>query len=556
MTHALQTAHFARAAGADDELILAAALHDVGRLPSIARRARTSLHEYVGGAFVAEAISPRAGRIVAAHVRAKRYLVALEPGYRDVLSDASRACLDAQGGALDPAGTPSSACRGRRTPSRCAAGTMRRRFRTVRRWRSTTCWRSTRAFVAAPELIVRPARWTDRDAILRLTLAMGGHDDVARRDDPMRRLGAALGRADTRVVVAERDGAIVGFAEVQARVSMVTDRFEAWLGALAVAPQARRGGVGAALLAAVEREARLLGCDAIVLESSAWRDDAYAFYRRSGFDERAPAVRFARTLSSDDDAALLQRFLDAAARAANAVAAAIAGLRDEASVGQGADGAPTEAADAAAEDAALRAFAALPCAIVSEERGLIGAPPGPGDCWIALDPLDGSRNYRAGYPPYAMAAGLVRDGVAIAGYVADLTSGRRWWAAGGAAYVDGRPAHTRRSPIAVVPSPSSGAPPARIAIPGVTRIRASGSTAIDLCRVADGSAAAFVALDRAVAHAHDLAGAMAVIVAAGGCVLEDGGRVPVLAPDAAALHRIVAAADRELAEALTTAPGG
>ncbi|HEX3549892.1 MAG TPA: inositol monophosphatase family protein [Candidatus Elarobacter sp.] len=399
----------------------------------------------------------------------------------------------------------------------------------------------------ATDVVVRPARWGDRAAILALTLAMGGHDDVAHHDDPMRRLGAALGRADMRTLVAQRDARVVGYAELQARVSSLSDRVEAWLGALVVAPDARRSGVGEALVAAVEREARMLGCDAIVLESSAWRDGAHAFYRGIGFVERAPAKRFVRPVGpAGAPSTLEERFLAAAARAASAVEAAIAGLRDLAPVGRGADGAPTEAADAAAETAALAELATLGCAIVSEECGLVGGRPNAGEPWIALDPLDGSRNYRAGYSPYAFAAGLVRDGVAIAGYVADLTSGRRWWAANGEAHVDGRRARTRRAPIAVVPSPAHGSAPAAVA--GVARVRVSGSTAIDLCRVADGSAAAFVALDRAVAHAHDVAGAMAVVEAAGGCVLSADGVPPLLTLDPTRTHCIVAAADVELAK--------
>jgi predicted HD phosphohydrolase len=38
LTHALQTANLAQAAGADDELITAAALHDSGRLAAFARQ--------------------------------------------------------------------------------------------------------------------------------------------------------------------------------------------------------------------------------------------------------------------------------------------------------------------------------------------------------------------------------------------------------------------------------------------------------------------------------------------------------------------------------------
>src|SRR5260370_6656833 len=71
LTHGLQTAHLARESGADAELVLAAALHDIGRLPSVARRTRTTLHEYVGGAFVAEAGAQRARPFVAGPVRAE-----------------------------------------------------------------------------------------------------------------------------------------------------------------------------------------------------------------------------------------------------------------------------------------------------------------------------------------------------------------------------------------------------------------------------------------------------------------------------------------------------
>ena len=101
LEHALQTAHHAREAGAGDELVLAAALHDVGRLSCARRRATVHAHEYAGAAFVHRAVSLHAARVVAAHVNAKRYLVAVEPEYRARLSPASLRSLEKQGGALD-----------------------------------------------------------------------------------------------------------------------------------------------------------------------------------------------------------------------------------------------------------------------------------------------------------------------------------------------------------------------------------------------------------------------------------------------------------------------
>ena len=52
---------------------------------------------------------------------------------------------------------------------------------------------------------------------------------------------------------------------------------------LVVAERARRRGVGTALAAALEREARKRGCDRLVLGSAERRADAHAFYARLGY---------------------------------------------------------------------------------------------------------------------------------------------------------------------------------------------------------------------------------------------------------------------------------
>jgi len=379
---------------------------------------------------------------------------------------------------------------------------------------------------------------------------MGGHDDVAANSDPLRHLATLLRRSDARVVVAESAGRVAGFAEIQARPTSIGDAYEAWLGALAVADGFRGRGIGSALLAAVDDAARELGCSRIELESSEWRDEAHAFYRERGYDERTPARRFRRQVPERRHASLEERFLDAAARAATGVAAAIVDLATLDAVGMGADGAPTEAGDRAAERAAVEALAPLGIPIVSEERGLIGHMPQAGDAWIALDPLDGSRNFRAGYPPYATAIGLVRDGRPLAGFVCELVSGRRWSArAGAGAFADGRAIAAKRGTLLGLPSPTRERdlprPPG-----GVQRIRVSGSTSIDLCRVADGSLGAFVALERGVVHVHDLAGPLAILIEAGAAVVDRAGEVPLLKPDPAEVFHIVAAADAEFAHSL------
>ncbi|HYZ15934.1 MAG TPA: inositol monophosphatase family protein, partial [Candidatus Acidoferrum sp.] len=205
---------------------------------------------------------------------------------------------------------------------------------------------------------------------------------------------------------------------------------------------------------------------------------------------------------------------------------------------------------AAAERAALSELLPLGIPVVSEESGLVGAATiDPDQPWISLDPLDGSRNFVAGYPLYATSIGLVHHGQPIAGLVADLAGGHRWSAhLGGGAICDGRPIRTRRSPLGALPSPVPGGAGVR-ELPNITRVRISGSTTSDLCRVADGSLAVFFALDRPVVHVHDLAAAMIIIEEAGGTVIDRAGVRPVLTPDPACCLEIVAAYERSAARA-------
>jgi 3'(2'), 5'-bisphosphate nucleotidase len=405
------------------------------------------------------------------------------------------------------------------------------------------------------DLRIRPARWSDRRAILALAVAMGRHDDLAEHADPMQQLSAVLRRSEARVLVAESANEVVGYAEIHRRSTTLHAGDEAWLSALAVAPARRGQGIGTALLGAVEDAARELGCVRIDLESALERGRAHGFYRRAGYAERMAAARFRREVEPRPGVALADRFLEAAALAASAVAAALEDLEGAQPVGLGSDGMPTEAVDAAAERAAVAALTPLGLPIVSEEAGLIGAPPPADAFWIALDPLDGSRNFRGGLPPYALAVALVRAGKPQAGFVCELVSGRRWSAiAGKGAHADGRPIHARRSALIGLPSPF---PHGQLGVPGgyagLERIRISGSTATDLCRIADGSLAAFLALDRPVVHAHDLAGPLAIVLESGGAVVDRAGEVPAIVPDPRRTYDVVAAADRELALELLAA---
>ena len=101
--HALQTAFFAEQAGADDELVTAALLHDLGHLlhdrgdtPTL--RGVDDLHQFCVLPFLRGLFSERVLDAIAWHVDAKRYLCATRPAYEAALSPDSRRSLALQGG--------------------------------------------------------------------------------------------------------------------------------------------------------------------------------------------------------------------------------------------------------------------------------------------------------------------------------------------------------------------------------------------------------------------------------------------------------------------------
>ena len=251
-----------------------------------------------------------------------------------------------------------------------------------------------------------------------------------------------------------------------------------------------------------------------------------------------------------DDAPLVDRFLHLAALAATRVETAVALARGTGEERVKLDGSPSVAADEAAHVAASGTLGALGVPVLSEER--TDRRVRDDEPWVVLDPLDGTGNFRAGLPPWAFSAGLVQAGRPVAGLVVDLSSGRRWWADGRAAWRDGLPVRPRPGGTVVLPSAPAGGV---VTVPATAhRVRVTGCTAVELCLVADGAAAAWHDLDRSGTHAHDVAGALAVLLAAGGVALTPDGEPLVLRPDTERRIRLVAApseaAARELLAAL------
>ena len=99
--HALQCATLASRAGSDDELILAALLHDLAHLVTPEGRDTVERHHgHIGAALVRPFVPPRVAWIIEHHVAAKRYLCAVDPVYFERLSPASVHSLAVQGGPL------------------------------------------------------------------------------------------------------------------------------------------------------------------------------------------------------------------------------------------------------------------------------------------------------------------------------------------------------------------------------------------------------------------------------------------------------------------------
>jgi phosphonate degradation associated HDIG domain protein len=104
LDHALQSAWCAREDGADDELVAAALLHDVGHL--LAGRYLTAdgvddVHERTGADYLRRQFPSAVTEPVRLHVAAKRYLCAVEPAYATALSDGSTLSLQLQGGPMN-----------------------------------------------------------------------------------------------------------------------------------------------------------------------------------------------------------------------------------------------------------------------------------------------------------------------------------------------------------------------------------------------------------------------------------------------------------------------
>jgi predicted HD phosphohydrolase len=107
LEHAIQSALLAKQANAEDSLIAAALLHDIGHLlgnaplPTSETQNYDDKHENRAYGWLREHFGARVADPVRLHVAAKRYLCTVDPSYCDFLSPTSLKSFHDQGGVMN-----------------------------------------------------------------------------------------------------------------------------------------------------------------------------------------------------------------------------------------------------------------------------------------------------------------------------------------------------------------------------------------------------------------------------------------------------------------------
>jgi len=130
-------------------------------------------------------------------------------------------------------------------------------------------------------LRLRPVAPADAEAVVALwRLAFPGYGDPMKpHRDPRANLERKLAFGDGLFWLAERDGRVVG------TVMAGWDGHRGWIYSLGVHPEARRGGLGRALLAHAEAALAAQGCQKVNLQVVATNAAARAFWSAAGYAE-------------------------------------------------------------------------------------------------------------------------------------------------------------------------------------------------------------------------------------------------------------------------------
>jgi myo-inositol-1(or 4)-monophosphatase len=231
-------------------------------------------------------------------------------------------------------------------------------------------------------------------------------------------------------------------------------------------------------------------------------------------------------------------------------------------LGVGAGGDKMKLVDLAAEKAIVETMLenVVSFTLVSEESGIKEFGSKPKDCFVTVDPIDGTTNLVRGLPFYCTSIAISNQptsSTVFAACVADLFHGVTYTALKGkGAFRDGQkisPSSTKTLDEAVIGLDlntyriKAVAPQVSALIQETKHIRHFGANALELCYVAEGLTDAFVDV-RGKLRATDVAAAFLIMKEAGGIVTSPEGEPLDIKLDPQQTVKFVASGNREIHE--------
>lgn len=140
---------------------------------------------------------------------------------------------------------------------------------------------------------IRTLRASDALAVAALNAQLGYAADT---DEIRARVERIASEPRHSLLGAEDRNGLVGFVHFFERPS-VDKGFDVVVQSLVVAEEQRNGGVGSALMEAVEAAAKSRSIASVALSSRVDRSDAHAFYKRLGYEITAISNVFVKELS-------------------------------------------------------------------------------------------------------------------------------------------------------------------------------------------------------------------------------------------------------------------
>ena len=128
---------------------------------------------------------------------------------------------------------------------------------------------------------LRRATDADAEAVASLSRELGYPSDVA----VVRSRIAAVSRslADALIVAVGASGVPLGWLHAHT-AQLIESGFRAEILGLVVSPDARRAGIGRALVAEAERWAGSLGAEVVAVRSNVAREESHSFYPALGYE--------------------------------------------------------------------------------------------------------------------------------------------------------------------------------------------------------------------------------------------------------------------------------